>query len=95
MDKIDLSNAKRIVETAKTKCKRRLTKKEIIKLSLNDIENLLSNGYSWDEISLVLFQEDILDASGGYLNRVYRYFKSRMLVKKTSIPVSVNSLRGF
>ncbi|MHB1665545.1 MAG: hypothetical protein ACYCT7_09870 [bacterium] len=81
MDKIDLTNAKRIIETAKAKCKRRITKKEIIKLLLNDIENLIDNSYTWDEISLVLLQENILDASGGYLNRMYYYFRSRMLPK--------------
>jgi hypothetical protein len=90
MDKIDLTNAKRIIETARTKCKRRLTKKEIIKLLLNDIENLIDIGCSWDNISLVFFQEDMLDASGGYLNRTYRYFKSRMLVKKAHVSVGVN-----
>ena len=81
MDKIDLTNAKRIIETAKAKCKRRLTKKEIIRLTLNDIDNLIDNGYTWDEISLVLLQDDIVDASGGYLYRMYHYFKSRMLPK--------------
>ncbi|MHB1679982.1 MAG: hypothetical protein ACYCTB_05665 [bacterium] len=81
MDKIDLSNTKRIIETAKAKCKRRLTKKEIIKLALNDIENLIDAGYTWDEISLVLSQDNIVDASGGYLFRMYHYFRSRMLPK--------------
>ena len=83
MDKIDISNAEQIVKTARAKDRRRITKKEIIRLLLNDIENMLDNGYTFDDISLVLSQKNILDADESHIRHTYHYFKRRMLPKRS------------
>jgi hypothetical protein len=82
MDKIDLSNAKQIIETARAKDRRRITKKEIVRLLLNDIENMLDEGYTFDDVSLVLSQKNILQADESHIRHAYHYFKRRMLPKK-------------
>lgn len=83
MDKIDISNAEQIIKTARAKDRRRITKKEIIRLLLNDIENMLDKGYTFDEISLVLSQKNILDADESHIRHSYHYFKRRMLPKRS------------
>ena len=83
MDKIDISNAEQIVKTARAKDRRRITKKEIIRLLLNDIENMLDKGYTFDDISLVLSQKNILDADESHIRHSYHYFKRRMLPKRS------------
>ena len=83
MDKIDISNAEQIIKTARAKDRRRITKKEIIRLLLNDIENMLDKGYTFDEISLVLSQKNILDADESHIRHTYHYFKRRMLPKRS------------
>ena len=83
MDKIDISNAEQIVKTARAKDRRRITKKEIIRLLLNDIENMLDKGYTFDDISLVLSQKNILDADESHIRHSYHYFKRRILPKRS------------
>ena len=83
MDKIDISNAEAIIKIARQKDKRKPTKKEIIRLLLNDIENMLDNGYTFDDISLVLSQKNILDADESHIRHSYHYFKRRMLPKRS------------
>ena len=83
MDKIDISNAEQIIKTARAKDRRRITKKEIIRLLLNDIENMLDKGYTFDDISLVLSQKNILDADESHIRHSYHYFKRRMLPKRS------------
>jgi hypothetical protein len=83
MDKIDISNAEQIIKTARAKDRRRITKKEIIRLLLNDIENMLDKGYTFDDISLVLSQKNILDADESHIRHTYHYFKRRMLPKRS------------
>ena len=83
MDKIDISNAEQIVKTARAKDRRRITKKEIVRLLLNDIENMLDRGYTFDDISLVLSQKNILEADESHIRHSYHYFKRRMLPKRS------------
>ncbi len=83
MDKIDITNIEQIVKTARSKDRRKTTKKEIVRLLLNDIENMLDNGYTFDDISIVLSQKNILDADESHIRHSYYYFKRRMLPKKS------------
>ena len=83
MDKIDISNAEQIIKTARAKDRRRITKKEIVRLLLNDIENMLDKGYTFDDISLVLSQKNILDADESHIRHSYHYFKRRILPKRS------------
>jgi hypothetical protein len=83
MDKIDITNIEQIVKTARSKDRRKTTKKEVVRLLLNDIENMLDNGYTFDDISIVLSQKNILDADESHIRHSYHYFKRRMLPKKS------------
>jgi hypothetical protein len=91
MDKIDITNAEQIVKTARAKDRRKITKKEIVRLLLNDIENMLDKGYTFDDISIVLSQKNILDADESHIRHSYHYFKRRMLPKKSLFRDFVNN----
>lgn len=91
MDKIDLLNAKQIIETARAKDRRRITKKEIVRLLLNDIENMLDKGYTFDDVSLYLSQKNILDADSSHIRQTYHYFKRRMLPKRSLFENFINN----
>ncbi len=73
-----ISQSKRIVKTARDKDWHGLTKKEIIRASLNDIEDMLNNGFTFDDISIVFWNKGVsIDSS--HIRQSYHYFKRRML----------------
>ncbi len=73
-----LSQSKRVVKAARDKDRHELTKKEIIRASLNDIEDMLNNDFTFDDISIVFWNKGVsIDES--HIRHSYHYFKRRML----------------